>query len=97
MSEYRNPNDPMGRDSPYDLNASQGGAWAWIAGAILVVVLVALAFGINHTANNTGPNIAQNNTPTMNRPATEFPGPASRSFAPPSAPVAPAPAAPTRP
>ena len=33
MSEFRNPNDPMGRDSPYDLNAREGGAWAWIAAA----------------------------------------------------------------
>jgi hypothetical protein len=97
MSEFRNPNDPIGRDSPYDLNASQGGAWTWIASAVLVVVLVALAFGINHTPNNTGPNIAQNNTPTMNRPATEFTGPASRTFAPPSSPVTSAPAEPAKP
>ncbi len=97
MSEYRSPNDPMGRNSPYDLNARQGGGWTWIAGAVLVIILVALAFGINHTPNNAGPNVAANNTPTVNRPAPDPSGPASRAFAPSPAPGAPAPAAPAKP
>lgn len=95
MSEFRNPNDPLGRDSPYDLNAREGKAWTWIAGAILVVILVALAFGINHT-NTAGPNFAANNTPALNQTPPPS-NPASRAFTPspmnPSgsiAPVAPA-------
>ena len=61
MSGYYNSNDPMRRDSPYDLNAGRdGGAWAWIAGAALVVILVALAFGVHH-GKQGGVNVAQNN------------------------------------
>ncbi|HTV38393.1 MAG TPA: hypothetical protein VMF12_18335 [Xanthobacteraceae bacterium] len=83
MSEHRNANDPLRRDSPHDLNARQGGAWTWIAGVVLVVILVALAIGINRTPNNNaGPNLASNNTPTLNRPAPEPNGPASRAFTP---------------
>jgi hypothetical protein len=95
MSEFRNPNDPMGRDNPYDLNARQGGAWTWIAGAVLVVILVAFAFGINHVQNNTGPNMAANNPPTMNQPAPQPTGPASHAFTP--SPVNPTPGSPMAP
>jgi hypothetical protein len=86
MSDYRDANDPLQRGrTPYDLNAGDGGgALAWIAGAILVVILVAFAVGINHTntTNNSGPNVASNNMPTLNQPASPPAGPASRSFTP---------------
>jgi hypothetical protein len=82
MSEYRNANDPLRRDSPYDLNASQGGAWTWIAGAVFVVILIALTLGINHPPNNAGPNMAANDTPTLHQPAPDPSGPASRAFTP---------------
>lgn len=97
MSEFRNPNDPMGRDSPYDLNAGQGGAWTWIAGAVLVVILIAFAFGINHAPNSTGPNLASNNTPTVNQPAPDPSGPASRTFTPSPNTGAPVPSVPAKP
>jgi hypothetical protein len=95
MSEYRNPNDPLGRDSPYDLNARQGGAWTWIAGAVLVIILVAFAVGVRHAPNNAGPNMAANNTPTLNQPAPQPSGPASRAFTP--SPGGPTPTAPAKP
>jgi hypothetical protein len=85
MSDFRDANDPLQRNTPYDLNARDGGgAWAWIAGAVLVAILVGFAVGIKHTnvASNAGPNVALNNTPTMNRPAPPPSGPASPAFTP---------------
>lgn len=85
MSEYGN--DPMRRDEPYDLNARSGSnTWGWIAGAVLVVILVALAFGVGHTPNQGGDRMAQN--APMTRPTPAPGGPASPAFAP--APVNPA-------
>jgi hypothetical protein len=85
MSDYRDANDPLQRNTPYDLNArDKGGALAWIAGGVLVAILVGFAVGINHTntAGNSGPNVASNNTPTVNRPAPPPNGPASPVFTP---------------
>lgn len=92
---YYDTNDPNRRDSPYDLNAGRdGGAWAWIAGAALVVILVALALGMHHAPIQTGPNVASNNPPPISAPATPPNGPASPAFTPaPTNPVAPAPPA----
>jgi hypothetical protein len=92
MSGYYDTNDPNRRNSPYDLNAGRdGGAWAWIAGAALVVILLALAFGMNHVKQN-GTNVASNNPPAISRPAAPPAGPASPAFTPP--PMNPAPAKP---
>jgi hypothetical protein len=95
MSGYYDTNDPNRRDSPYDLNAGRdGGAWAWIAGAALVVILAALAFGMHRAPNQAGPNVAQNNPPAMSQPAAPPSGPASPAFNPaPMNPVTPAPPA----
>ncbi|MFZ2067927.1 MAG: hypothetical protein WAV27_18305 [Xanthobacteraceae bacterium] len=92
MSGYYDANDPNRRNSPYDLNTGRdGGAWAWIAGAALVVILLALAFGMNHVKQN-GTNVASNNQPAMSRSAAPPAGPASPAFTP--APMNPAPAKP---
>jgi hypothetical protein len=82
MSEYRNTNDPMRRDTPYDLSSRDGmGSWGWAAGAVLVVILLALAFGIGHTPSQTGPTVAANNTP-MNQQVPAPNGPASPAYTP---------------
>ena len=96
MSEFRNPNDP--RDTPYDPNVRQGGAtWGWIAGAVFVVVLVALAFGIGRNPNQTGTNVAANNPP-MTEPSPVPSGPAGSAFSPaPMNPANPAPMTPAQP
>jgi hypothetical protein len=92
MSGYNDSNDPNRRNSPYDLNAGRdGGAWAWIAGAALVVILLALAFGMNHV-NQTGTRVASNNPPAISRTAPPPAGPTSPAFNPP--PMNPAPAKP---
>ena len=89
---YYDGNDPNRRDSPYDLNAGRdGGAWAWIAGAALVAILVALAVGMHHAPNQ---NVALNNPPALSSPAAPPSGPASPKFTPaPTNPIAPAPPA----
>lgn len=87
MSGYNDTNDPNRRNSPYDLNAGRdGGAWAWIAGAALIVILLALAFGMNHVKQN-GTNVASNNPPAISRPASPPAGPASPAFTPPPNPA----------
>ena len=96
MSDYRNPDDPSRRDSPYDLNARTGNmASGWIAGGVFLVIIIGLAFGIGHTPNhgdNDPSNTAANNTalPTT-QPARG--GPASRTYSPAPAltPMSPAP------
>ena len=97
MSDYRN--DPMRRDEPYDLNAGRGGtSWGWIAGAVLVVILVALAYGVGHTPNQSGTNRMAQNAPLATQPAPAPSGPASSAFAPaPANPANPAPANPAQP
>lgn len=98
MSEYRNANDPMRRDEPYDLNARGGGASGWIAGAVLVVILLALAFGVGHMPNQSGANRMANNTPMTTQPTPAPSGPASSAYAPaPMNPANPTPANPAPP
>jgi hypothetical protein len=90
MSDYRNPNDPLQRDSPYDLNARTGNvASGWIAGGVFLVIIIGLAFGIGHMPNHTNNNSVANNTSV---PATTPSGPASRTYSPtPMSPMSPAP------
>ena len=66
MSDYRNQefgNDPLRPDPPYypdarDMNAT----WGWIAAAIFIVAVLAIAFGIGHEPNQSGTNTASNET-----------------------------------
>jgi hypothetical protein len=84
MSDYRNANDPWGRDSPYDLNARGGSSvWGWIAGAVLLAIVLALAFGSAHMSKQTGTNNMANNSPaTQRQPAPAPNGPAGTSYSP---------------
>ena len=84
MSDYRNANDPWGRDSPYDLNARGGSSvWGWIAGAVFLVIILALAFGSSRAPNQAGANnMADNNTVAHSQPAPVPSGPAGTAFSP---------------
>jgi hypothetical protein len=99
MSDYRNSdydyrNDPLRRDPAYDPDArAMNATWGWIAAAVFIVVVLAVAFGIGHEPGQSGTNTASNDvTP-----------PAATRMAPPLAPappatapiVTPAPATPT--
>jgi len=91
MSDFRNSefdyrNDPMRRDPVYDPDArAMNATWGWIAAAVFIVVVLAVAFGIGHGPNQSGTNTASNDvTP-----------PAATRMAPPLSPATPAPTTPT--
>jgi hypothetical protein len=77
MSDYRNSefdyrNDPLRRDPAYDPDArAMNATWGWIAAAVFIVVVLAVAFGIGHEPNT---QTASNNvTPTAPPAATPAP------------------------
>ena len=97
MSDYRNPNDPMWQSGEYEpAGRSYGSGWAWIGGAVVLVVLVAIIFGAGHGPTKTAMN---ENRPTAgNLAAPPTPAPADRALpglTPP--PANPAPTSPTSP
>jgi hypothetical protein len=77
-SDYDYRNDPMRRDPAYDPDArAMNATWGWIAAAVFIVVVLAVAFGIGHEPGQSGTNTAANDvTP-----------PAATRMAPPLAPT----------
>src|SRR5579883_668299 len=68
-SEFRNPDDPYRRDAYTDPDARAANAvWGWIAAAVFVVVILAVAFGMSHQPGQDGANVASN-TPAATTPA----------------------------
>jgi hypothetical protein len=100
MSDYRNPNDPMWQGGEYEpAGRSNTSSWAWVAGAVVVVVLIAIVFGAGHGPTRTAYN---ENRPTAGNLAAPPPAsaphamnPASPGLTPP--PANPAPMTPTSP
>jgi hypothetical protein len=93
--DYRDPNDPLRRDPPLDLNTSAMNAtWGWIAAAVFLVVVLAVAFGTGHqpyqitASNDVAPPAVTHMAPPTMAPA---PGPVTTTAQPP---ITPAPAAP---
>lgn len=82
MSDYRNPNDALQRNSPCDLNARTGNtASGWIAGGVFLVIVIGLVFGIGHMPNQANHSTTVNNAPPpMLQPAPS--GPAGRTYSP---------------
>jgi hypothetical protein len=54
---YRDPNDPMSGNLGYE-PAGRNAGWGWIAAAVFLVVVLAIAFGVGHTPND---RVAMNN------------------------------------
>jgi hypothetical protein len=93
-SNYRNANDPLQRNEPYDPDArAMNATWGWVAAAVFIVVVLAVAFGFGHRPGDNGTNTAYNDT---NPPAATHTAPPvipTPSMAPsPSATPAPSPA-----
>lgn len=88
---YRDPNNPMTGNIGYEPAERRSTGWGWIAGAVFLVIVLALAFGAGHESNNSR---VASNSPTP--PAATHPltvGPTATSPAPPAAPgLAPPPA-----
>jgi hypothetical protein len=71
MSDYRDPNDPMYRNTGYEpAGRGTGINWGWIAGAMFLVIVLALAFGVGHEPSR----VASNNPPP---PQTSAPAPSA--------------------
>jgi len=113
MSDYRNQDfndpsldDPLRRDAKMNPDARASNAtWGWIAAAVFVVVVLAVAFGLGHQGNNTTNTASNDMMPSavthMAPPASM--APTASSMLPPAAnpvpatpapPLAPAPNAP---
>ena len=94
--DYRDSNDPLRRDSPPDLDArAMNATWGWIAAAVFLIVVLAVAFGIGHqpsqintASNDTVPPPAVHMAPPTMAPA---PGPTTTTVSPPIVPAVPAP------
>jgi len=73
MSDYRDP-DPLERGTRYGPpdRSRYNAAWGWVAGAVILAILVAIAFGIGQGPTQTASNDLA-------------PPPASRTLSPPNA------------
>jgi hypothetical protein len=98
MSDFRNSdyrNIPPRGDLPYDPNArAMNATWGWIAAAVFLVVVLAVAFGIGHqpgqfnTASNDATPPATHMAPP---PVTMAPNPSVTNPVAASAPLTPTP------
>jgi hypothetical protein len=94
MSDYRNQDsnypsldDPLRRDAKMDPDARAGNAaWGWIAAAVFLVVVLAVAFGLGHQGSNVTNTASNDTTP----PAASHMMPPASSMLPPIANPAPA-------
>lgn len=94
---FNDPNDPLRREPPYDPDAkAMNAAWGWIAAAVFLVVVLAVAFGIGRqpssistASNDSTPPAVQKMTPPPAGPAT--PSPTTPT---PPQPITPAPSTP---
>jgi hypothetical protein len=68
MSDYRDPNDPMFGNRGYEPADRTSTSWGWIAGAVFLVIVLALAFGVGREPSR----VASNNVtpPQATSPAT---------------------------
>lgn len=80
--DYRNPDDPVRVDANLDPNVRPPNqAWGWVAAAVFIVVILAIAFGFGHRPGEVGTHTASNNvTPpaiTHVTPPTTVPAPST--------------------
>ncbi len=95
--DHRNPNDPFPGDSQLDPNTRPpSSAWGWIAAAIFLVVVLAVAFGYGHKPGQLGTNTASNERAPA---ATHMiaPAPAPSTAAAPGTPTPPVTTTPNKP
>jgi hypothetical protein len=81
--DYRGPEDPFRRDAKLDPDiGTANAAWGWIAAAVFIVVILAVAFSVGRQPGALGTNTASNEltppaatqmTPPANVPPTTNP------------------------
>ena len=90
-SDFRNPEDPFRDDAKMDPNVGvTNAAWGWIAAAVFLIVILAVAFGIGHQPGST--TTASND---MASPAATHMTPPPAGIVPPTALPTPSTPAPT--
>jgi len=90
MSDYRDPNDPHMRNmgyEPYPDNTKTG--WAWVAAAVFLVIVLALAFNVGHEPNRVAANEPIPPAATPMTPPAGPTSPAAPSLVQPPTPIAP--------
>jgi hypothetical protein len=98
---YRGPEDPFRHDAKPDPDVrTANAAWGWIAAAVFLVVILAVAFDIGHQPGGAGTNTASNElsppaAARMMPPANILPPTATPSPAAPQS-IVPAPGAPAQ-
>lgn len=84
--DFRNPDDPFRHDSKLDPTIrAPNAAWGWIAAAVFLGIVLAVAFGAGHRPGQPATNMAYNSptaashmTPTTVLPPTATPAPPAR-------------------
>ncbi len=57
MSDFRDPCDPLMRNSAYEPYARGGGsAWGWIVAAVFLVIVLGITFGVRHEPSRLASN-----------------------------------------
>jgi hypothetical protein len=106
MPDYRNPNSdyrsarsPVRREIPADPDKRAANtAWGWLVAAVLMVAVLAVAFGFEHRSGQTDINTASNEAPPpVTIPASPATPPANTMTPPPANPAAPLAVAPNTP
>ncbi len=86
MSDYRDPNDPMWRDTPYTDGRGYNASWGWVAAAVFLVIVLAIAFGVRneptHTASNDTTQTTRMAPPPAGTPNPGISSPANPSLTP---------------
>ena len=72
MSDYRDPNDPM--YGSYEPAGRTSRGWGWIAGAVFLVIVLALAFGVSREPSRVASNDSQSAATHTMPPANTNPG-----------------------
>ena len=94
MSDYRDPNDPMWRDTPYTARErGYSATWGWVAGAVFLVIVLAIALGVRNEPTQTASNDPAAHTTPAPSSAMKPVSPANPSMARPAPAPAPTPPA----
>jgi hypothetical protein len=83
MSDYRDANDSFYGYEPAERRTSTGWAgWGWIAGAMFLVIVLAVAFGVGHQPTRVASNDTTQSAPTRMAPPAGTMNPAAPSVVP---------------